>query len=265
MEIKSIFLQMGFNQSEVDIITSSEVQEEIDKAVDSFTERNRTNIIRAERSNIHKSSQAEFYEKATKQIARATGVDVTDEDKKDLPSFIEKAVNFVRSSSVEMTDNEYRNKYSEINAKYIDSQKTIKDLENEKLEIVDRSQKEIESRVNDHLVNEAILKISMNDQKYIIPQSDVVDIFKFKVAQSGGRFVRSENGFDLLDKDGNPVTRSVEGSKAVQFHNLQTFWEDVTKNYVQRSNGGGNPSPIEPIRSEMSPEQLRMLEQMQKL
>lgn len=55
----------------------------------------------------------------------------------------------------------------------------------------------------------------------------------------GLQFKRTDNDIEVLDKEGKPIERKLEGSKAIQFHTLETLWEDETLDLTIKSNGRG--------------------------
>ena len=127
----------------------------------------------------------------------------------------------------------------------------------------------IENEISNFFTNEQILKLSMKeDKEFVLPREKVVDYFRAQSQIKGWQFKKTDNGIEVLDKEGNPIQRKLEGSKATEFHTLETIWNDETLDLTKKSNGGGQSpsgSAVNIDKSKLSPIALKMLENANKM
>ncbi len=248
--MSNFFSALGLSAQQIEVLQKKGydfekaiLDDDVNALLDEFTTTQRSNI---ERETIAKKKPefiAEAYNKARKNLIESLGVDDSDfKDEKDFKTATQKAIEKYREllkSNTSHTDDEIKKELEKFRHDYIESQKTIKALESEKTQIVETSQKEIERQVTMFKVNEQILKLPLREGKeYIIPSEKLINTFNGLSKVDGVTFKTIDGKIEVYKGD-EPLKRVMEGSRATEFHTLETYFDEITADFIKKSNGGG--------------------------
>lgn len=270
MELSKVLSLIGYSEQEIKVLSESEPTE-VEPIIEAFNAKQKANFEKLiDKKSIVGQGKKEAYLKATKSLLSELGVELEAEDlNKDYDSIVNIALDKWKEANKPKVDTDSAKIVEEWQAKFKASQTTIKQLEKEKEEVIASAQSKIENEISNFFTNEQILKLSMKeDKEFVLPREKVVDYFRAQSQIKGWQFKKTDNGIEVLDKEGNPIQRKLEGSKATEFHTLETIWNDETLDLTKKSNGGGaspSQSGLNIDTTKLSPIAKQMLENANKM
>ncbi len=270
MDLSKVLSLIGYSEQEIKVLSESEPTE-VEPIIEAFNAKQKANFEKLiDKKSIVGQGKKEAYLKATKAITSALGVELEAEElNKDFDSLVDIAVDKFKEANKPKVDTDSAKIIEDWQNKFKVSQNTIKQLEKEKEEVIASADSKVEGEISKFYTNEQILKLSMKeDKEFVLPREKVVDYFRAQSQIKGWQFKKTDNGIEVLDKEGNPIQRKLEGSKATEFHTLETIWNDETLDLTKKSNGGGsnpNPSGLNLNTKNLSETAKRMLENAEKM
>ena len=270
MDLSKVLSLIGYSEQEIKVLSESEPTE-VEPIIEAFNAKQKANFEKLiDKKSIVGQGKKEAYLKATKTLLNVLGVELEADDlNKDFEALAEIAVDKFKEANKHPVDTDSAKIIEDWQNKFKASQATIKQLEKEKEEIKESAKSMIDTEISNFFTNEQILKLSMKeDKEFVLPREKVVDYFRAQAQIKGLQFKKTDNGIEVLDKEGNPIQRKLEGSKATEFHTLETIWNDETLDLTKKSNGGGgtpNASGLNLDNKNLSPIQKRMLENADKM
>ncbi len=270
MELSEILSLIGYNEQEKKVLSEGEPTE-VEAVIEAFNAKQKANFEKLiDKKSIVGQGKKEAYLKATKSLLSELGVELEAEDlNKDYDSIVNIALDKWKEANKPKVDTDSAKIIEDWQNKFKVSQNTIKQLEKEKEEVIASADSKVEGEISKFYTNEQILKLSMKeDKEFVLPREKVVDYFRAQSQIKGWQFKKTDNGIEVLDKEGNPIQRKLEGSKATEFHTLETIWNDETLDLTKKSNGGGsnpNPSGLNLNTKNLSETAKRMLENAEKM
>ena len=271
MELSKVLSLIGYSEQEIKVLSESEPTE-VEPIIEAFNAKQKANFEKLiDKKSIVGQGKKEAYLKATKSLLSELGVELEADDlNKDYDSIVNIALDKWKEANKPKVDTDSAKVLEEWQNKFKSSQATIKQLEKEKEEVIASAQSKIESEISNFFTNEQILKLSMKeDKEFVLPREKVVDYFLAQAQRKGLQFKKTDNNIiEVFDKEGNPIQRKLEGSKATEFHTLETIWNDETLDLTKKSNGGGgtpNQSRLNVDTKNLSPIAKKMLEEAEKM
>lgn len=243
--MSQILSALGFSAQQIEVLNKEGVTpEEITPIIDEFWNTQKANIERETISKKKPEFIAEAFNKAKKQLIDSIGIDDSEfKDEKDYKVYAQKALSKYSETlkaGHNHSDDEIKKELERFKTDFLNSQKTIKQLEEEKAQVIEQAQRQIEQKVTEFRVNEQVLKLPLREGKeYILPIEKVVKNFQALSMADGISYRFNDKGQIEVYKGDEPLQRKIDGSRATEFHTLDTYFDEITSDFVKKSNGGG--------------------------
>jgi hypothetical protein len=261
--IQNLLVALGISETQIKALNDETTPEQINEIADEFHKKQKEAIAKI----VIQEKKPEFLIEATRKARKTFLTEIGVEEDEEMKS--EKDLAIVVRKALEKHDETFKSSSTDNSAEvkkwqdeYKNSQKTIKEFEAKMLELQAQAEERYNNMVSDFYVNETIMKLPLKEgREFIIPANEVIDTFKGKAMLQGLKFKKGEKDIEVLDKDGNPIQKQNSGSRATEFHTLESYFDEATQAFIKRSNGNNNSGVTTPQvdKSKLSPEQLSQI------